>query len=358
MKQILFTAIILLSFSFAFGQRTEVPLSQAEYVKMLYDIQKNPGTKQDLIDALRRRGIGFELTAGLRSLTMSKSRNDAELKRTLEESERRRQNPTAAKPPSEAEAKDIIEKTRKNTLEAVEEMPDFVVKQLISRKTAYANTNNWKSLDRLLIAVSYSLQKGEQYKVLAINGSQVNAEKGSNYGGLDGASTSGEFVETLTKIFKPESKTVFRPIDTDLLRNQQTVVYEYDIALGNIKEGIGVKLAANSYVSTNAGQTGKIWVDKKNMRVLRIEYDLTDIPASFPVKAFQQNIDYDWVEIAGQKYLLPIQSSATFTSPSANGMVQDQNVIRFKDYQKYGTDVIVLDDDTEEAPQEETKPNP
>lgn len=359
MKQILFIAVILLSFSFAFGQRTEVPLSQAEYVKMLYDIQKNPSAKQDLIDAIRQRGIGFQLNPGLRSLTMSKSRNDAELKRTLEEADRRRQNPTASKLPSEAEAREIIEKTRKNTLEAVEEMPDFVVKQAINRKTAFAGTNNWKSLDRLLIAVSYSEQKGEQYKVLAINGNQIDAEKGSNYGGLGGASTSGEFVESLSKIFKPESKTEFIPIDTDLLRNQQTVVYEYSIALKNLKdEGIAVRVAATSYISTPAGQTGKIWIDKKNLRVLKIEYNLTDIPVNFPVKAFHQIIDYDWVDISGQKYLLPTQSSATFTGPSAAGMVDDQNLIRFKDYQKYGTDVIVLDEDVEETPQEETKPNP
>lgn len=359
MRQILLTAIILFSFSFIFGQRTEVPLTQAEYVKMLYDIQKNPSAKQDLIDAIRRRGLGFELNPGLRSLTMSKSRNDAELKRTLEEGDRRRQNPTAAKLPSETEAREIIEKTRKNTLEAVEEMPDFVVKQLINRKTAFAGTNNWKTLDRLAIAVSYSSEKGEQYKVLAINGNQVNAEKGSNYAGLDGASTRGEFVEVLARIFRPETKTEFSLIDSDLVRNQQALIFEYKITVENNKNGgIGAAIGKSSYVSTPAGHEGKIWIDKNSFRVLKIDYSFTDIPANFPIKAVKQNIDYSWVTIAEQKYLLPVQSDTTFTSPIGGEMIQDQNVIRFKDYQKYGTDVIVEDDDTEEVPQEETKSNP
>jgi hypothetical protein len=110
MKQFLFIALILFSINFTFAQvRTEVPLTQAEYVKMLYDAEKNPAAKQDLIEAIRRRGIGFELTAGLRSLTTTKSRNDAELKRTLEEAERRRKNPSAAKLPSEEEARELIE---------------------------------------------------------------------------------------------------------------------------------------------------------------------------------------------------------------------------------------------------------
>ena len=359
MKQFLFIALILFSTNFTFGQKTQTaaPLSQTEYVKMLYDAQKNPAVKQDLIDALRKRGIGFELNAGLRSLTMSKSRNDAELKRTLEEADRRRQNPTAAKLPSDIEAKEIIEKTRKNTLEAIEEMPDFVVKQLINRQMAYAGTNNWKPLDRLLIAVSYSAQKGEQYKVLAVNGSQVESKPGSNYGGLDGATTGGEFVEDLEKIFKSESKTEFKVIDTDFLRNNQSVVFEYNITLENNKSGIGYKGA--SYISSPAGQNGKIWIDRKNFRVLRIEANYTDIEANFPVKAFQSNTDYDWVKISDQSYLLPIQSNAVFTSKESIGMIQSQNVIRFKDYQKFGTDVIVLDDDTEEAPAvEEPKPQP
>ena len=64
---------------------------------------------------------GFELTDGLRSLTRTKSKADEELRRTLEEAERRRQNPTAAKLPSEKEAADVLEKARKAALAAVDD---------------------------------------------------------------------------------------------------------------------------------------------------------------------------------------------------------------------------------------------
>ncbi|MEJ7700315.1 MAG: hypothetical protein WKF71_11810 [Pyrinomonadaceae bacterium] len=79
-------------------------MTQAEYVKMLYDLQKTPAKKDEVVEAVRARGIAFELTDGLRGLTTSKSRNDAELKRALEEAERRRQNPTTAKLPTEKES--------------------------------------------------------------------------------------------------------------------------------------------------------------------------------------------------------------------------------------------------------------
>ncbi len=79
-------------------------------------LDKNPGKKDELVEAVRKRGIGFELTDGLRSLTTSKSRNDADLRRTLEEAARRKENPTAAKLPSEKESSEVLAKSREPRL--------------------------------------------------------------------------------------------------------------------------------------------------------------------------------------------------------------------------------------------------
>jgi hypothetical protein len=357
MKQILFIAVILFSFSFTFGQRTEVPLSQTEYVKMLYDIQKNPSAKQDLIDAIRQRGIGFQLNPGLRSLTMSKSRNDAELKRTLEEAERRRQNPTTAKLPSEAEAKELIDKARKNTLEAVEEMPDFVVKQIINRGIGYAGTGNFRNLDRLVVAVSYRSTGQEDYRVLSINGVlQEKPESKQSYSETGGTSSTGEFVTVLAKIFKPESGTSFEIVDTDTIRSRRTVAFDYSIEREKAKQQVTFFGYYDNSVIT--GMKGRIWIDRENFRVLRVESEATEIPESFPIRSAKRVIDYDWVNISDQKYLLPLVSDVRLTTRQDKNTYETRNIIRFNNYQKYGTDVIVLDDDTEEVPQEETKPNP
>ncbi len=189
--------LLLLLTIFQFGYAQEKPVTQTEYVKMLYSLQKNPGGAAAIVDALRRRGINFPLTDGLRSLTRSKSSNNEELKRTIEEAERRRQNPDITKLPSVKDADTILEKTRENTLALLADMPDFVVKQLITRSEAYAGTGNWRPYDNLIIAVSYSTERGEQYKVLSKNGVQVNTETANNYNGLDGATSGGEFVEDL-----------------------------------------------------------------------------------------------------------------------------------------------------------------
>ncbi len=131
MKRHVFVLIIFCFVQTGLGQGG--PLTQAEYVKMLYGLQKDPGGKADIVEALRKRGIDFVATDGLRDLTRSKGANDEELKRALDEAGRRKENPVAAKLPSAKEATDVLENTRKNTLEAVEAMPDFVVKQQIQR---------------------------------------------------------------------------------------------------------------------------------------------------------------------------------------------------------------------------------
>jgi len=352
MKKALF--LILVSSLCLSVNAQEKPLTQSEYVKMLYSLQKNPAGKVEIIDSLRRRGIEFTLTDGIRGLTRSKGRNDEELKRAVEEADRRRRNPEAAKPPSASEAAEVLKEARANTLALVADMPDFVVKQLISRSEAYAGTGNWRPLDNLVIAVSYSTEKGEQYKVLAKNGAPVNSETRNSYSGLDGATSGGEFVEDLNKIFKPESKTRFDVLTTDVLRNRRSLVYRYEIALVNCKD-CSVGLKGPNYQSSPAGEKGKIWIDRDAFRVLRIEYELTDIARDFPVKAVTKYIDYDLVDISGEKYLLPILSDFRGTVQSLDKLFESRNVIRFRNYQKYGTEVIIVEEDSE--PVQEEKPN-
>jgi len=343
--------VILLAFSLATYSQDK-PLTQAENVSMLYSLQKDPAGKLAIIDALRRRGIAFTLTDGVRGLTRSKGANDEELKRALEEAERRRQDPEASRLPAPSEVAGFLEKARTRSMEVVDQMPDFVVKQLITPSEGYGGNGNWRPYDSLVIAVSYSTEKGEQYRVLAKNGAPVqNSVQANSYNGLDGATSGGEFVEDLAKIFKPESKTRFDILTSDVIRGRRTLVYEYVINIENNKAG-GVGLKGPVFQSSPAGEKGRIWIDRETHRVLRIDYQLTDISATFPVKAVTKSIDYDMVDIAGEKFLLPIVSDFRGTVQSGDKRFESRNLIRFRNYQKYGTDVIAIDEDSEPVVEE------
>ena len=354
MKKIISAIIILFSISFVYAQESQQkPLTQTEYVKMLYALEKNPGVKDELVEAIRKRGIAFDLTDGLRSLTRSKGRNDSELQRTLEESNRRRQNPGTAKLPDGKEATEILSKAREATLTAVEEMPDFVVKQQIARSAAYAGTNNFRSLDRLVVAVSYRASGQEEYRVLSRNGILENNPKPKQtYEEVGGTSSTGEFVTVLAKIFKPDSDTKFELVDTDVIRNRRALVFDYSIERDKAKQTIVASGAFDDTAIT--GMKGRIWIDRENFRVLRVESSATEIPDAFPIRAANRTIDYDWVTIADEKYLLPTLSDVRLTSRENRQLFETRNVIRFKEYQKYGSEVKILDDD-EEVPEEKPK---
>ena len=112
-------------------------------------------------------------------------------------------------------------------------------------------------------------------------------------------------------------------------------------------------MGTNEFTVTGvpAGQKGRIWVDRESFRVLKLEYKATDIPADFPIKAVESAIDYDWVTIADGKYLLPTLSETRFTQKASVGLVQARNVIRFRNYQKYGTEVKAVGDEEDVPPE-------
>ncbi len=355
MKKLLFITFILSLFSFGFAQTAQQkPLSQSEYVRLLYGLQANPTTKEVLIQAIRKRGLGFKLTRGLRSLTISKSKNDAELRRTLEEANRRRENPTASRLPSAVEAKELLEKTRQNTLEAVEQMPDFVVKQRIKRSAAFAGTNKFRTLDRLIVAVSYLAKGEENYRVLSINGvRQSNPKSKSNYAEVKGTSSTGEFVSVLATIFRRKSDTKFELVDTDTVRNRKSIVFNYSIKRDKAKQ----LLTSSGYVSdsTITGTEGKIWIDREKGRVLKLESSATEIPYEFPIRSAKRVINYEWVKINDEIHLLPSLSDVRLTFRQNKNIFESRNLIHFKDYKKYGSEVIILDDDNDELPESDEK---
>lgn len=341
--------LLLLVLVFMVGAQ-EKPLTQAEYVKMLYGLQKDPGGKAQIIEALRKRGIDFVVTDGVRSLTRSKGANDDELKRALEEAGRRRENPTAAQLPSSKESADLLANATKKTLEAVDEMPDFVVKQQIQRSAAYAGTGNFRNLDRLIVAVSYRSSGEENYKVLSVNGIlQTDPTTKRSYEEVGGTSSTGEFVSMLATIFKPESKTKFELVDTDLIRGRRALIYDFLVERDRAKQTITA--VGYSTDTTITGMSGKLWIDRENGRVLRVESEATEIPSTFPVRTAKRLIDYDWVTIADEKFLLPLVSDVRLTLREKSKLYETRNFIRFKDYQKYGSEVVIRDDDIKPEPE-------
>jgi hypothetical protein len=361
LTKLLFLVVVLcpISVSAQTQLSPQSPLTSREVVSLVYELPRHPDRRDEIVAEIRKRGIGFPLTDGMRSLVASKSGNDALLRRTLEEAERRRVNPTASALPPAAEADELLDRTRTATLGAAAAMPDFMVKQLIRRSNAYGTTNNWIPQDNLTIAVGYRANAGEEYKVLAVNGIPLSqeAKQTRDYSKdvAPGTTSSGvEYISAVADVFKPESKTTFKVADTDTIQGRRTLIFEYEIEQPLSR----LTLRAGDSASANVGSRGRLWIDRETNRVLRFEQIATEIPSGFPIRAASTVIDYDWVNIAEQKYLLPSHSEILMTMVSSNVSRQSRNEIRFRSYQKFGAELKVIDeiDEKDFPPDQPEKP--
>jgi hypothetical protein len=356
----LLLAILLLLPCVPLSAQELKPLTNKEFVTLLYQLQRDPQMRDEMLEQIRKRGIGFPLTDGMRSLVATKSGNDSLLRRTLEEAERRRVNPTASTLPSETEGAELLQRTRNVTLAAANAMPDFVVKQIIRRSVAYGNTANWIPQDNLTIAVGYRANVGEEYKILTVNGMpaapDVQASRDYSKYAPKGASSSGvEYISALADVFKPESKTEFRMVDTDVVQTRRTVVYEYVIKREFSQLTLGL---ADTGARAVVGSRGRLWIDRELDRVVRFEQIATEIPADFPITAASSLIDYDWVMINERKYLLPTHSEILLTTVNPKFVLQSRNDVRFRGYQKFGAELKVVDEVGEEDDEPPAPPKP
>lgn len=345
-----------------FPQPTELqqgpPLTNQEFVRLLYQLPQHPDQRAQLEDQIRKRGIAFPLTPGLRSLIATKSGNDASLMHTLEEAARRRDNPTIASLPPAAEATELLERTRKATLGAAETMPDYLVKQNITRSHAFGQSKNWSPYDRLSIAVSYRQTAGEDYKLLSVNGMPATADQ--RYGlQLGGTTSTGEYVSALAELFQPQQQAEFQAIDTDTLRGRRTIVYEFVVKKVFSRNGLTYQETRESApVSTVAGHRGRIWVDRETNRVLRFEDISTEIDPSFPITAASTTIDYDWVTINEVDHLLPSRAVVELTTRYRGQTEQSRNEILFRGYRKFGAEVKIIDIDEKDFPADKPEEEP
>jgi hypothetical protein len=344
-----------------FPQPTELqhgpPLTSQEFVRLLYQLPAHPEERDKLVDEVRKRGIAFPMTAGLQSLVATKSGNDSLLRHTLEEADRRRANPAAAALPPSAEAIELLAQTRKATLGAADKMPDYLVKQQIVRYVSYGNTKNWLPEDRLTVAVSYRQSAGEDYKLLSVNG-MPSAENQSYSVKLGGTISGGEYVTILGDLFKPESRAEFQMVDTDTLRGRRTVVYEYQVKREFSHESLGWGEGGAITRQTIAGYRGRIWVDRENNRVLRLEDISTEIEPGFPITAASKVIDYEWVTINEQSHLLPSRALVELTDRGHGQTIQTRNDILFRGYRKFGTEVKIIDIDEKDFPPDKPEEEP
>lgn len=212
--------------------------------------------------------------------------------------------------PNSEEQAAIIDDMRKYALAYSKNLPDFICTQVTRRFAAIRpGTKNgaaagsepeWHALDVLQIRLSYFGQK-EQYKLIMVNHSYTEQD----YRTLGGATATGDFGSLMKGIFEPSTETRFEWSRWATLRTERVMAFSYRVAQSHSQWHIVVKDTGDHLVP---GYHGEIFVEPDTHAILRVTLVAEGIPAAFPVQQAETILDYDYQEISGQTFLLPLKS--------------------------------------------------
>jgi hypothetical protein len=224
----------------------------------------------------------------------------------------------------------VINAAREAAWQYTETLPNYVVKQYTTRyqtETAKGNRTSWQALD-VVTADVVSENGRESYRNIQINGKPVkDIEK-------TGSWSTGEFSTVLLNLLAPGTDADFHGKRNSTIVNRAAWRYDYTVEQPN--SNWSVHVASQEY---KPAYSGSIWIDKQTNRVLRIEMAAKNMPEAFPLDTVESAIDYDFVNIGDQKFLLPAHSEALSCTRGSSDCTR--NTIDFRNYRKFGADTSI-----------------
>lgn len=232
--------------------------------------------------------------------------------------------------PGPDEQRRIIEAARESALDYTRSLPDFICTEVLRR---YDESKN-KPIDTLTLQLSYTGQQ-ENYKLLTINGRPTFR----SFDSVGGVITQGEFGSLLNEIFARRSEAEFAWDHGTTLRRRPAHVYTFRVTAARSHYRMSAVGRAERYTSP-VGQHGLVYVDSSTNRTIRIIAEADSIPADFPVHSATTTLDYDFVDIAGRQFLLPLRAEARMSTVDR----QTRNEVEFHSYRKFGADTSITYD--------------
>lgn len=248
--------------------------------------------------------------------------------------ERERRDDPAGRLPSGGPAKEsvrevsgdpVIAAAREAASSFTRDLPNFTVDQVTTRFSGSRLVDNWRTVDTVTAEVS-SVEGKEEYKNIRVNGRPTDRPEDS------GSWSTGEFQITLEDILSPLTAATFTPDGDDRIAGRAAYVYKLAVEQSR-SHWVLVAPSGRKYAPA---YRGSIWIDKVTGRVLRIEQRAVSMPRDFAYDKTETALEYGYVYIEGQKYLLPTDSVnlACMTGTSQCS----KNELKFRNYRKFGSE--------------------
>jgi hypothetical protein len=333
--------------------------TDSEVAKYLAKVKLTERLDDRTIEELQSYGIGAKTLQALQALR-DRTKDLMAAKPIAPEAP-----PTPIPPPSSEEQAAIITDVREYALGYSKNLPDFICTQVTRRYAApmpgtrwggsSLSGPSWQAQDVLQIRLSYFQQK-EKYTVVLANNTIVNKD----YEQMGGSKSFGEFGSMLREIFEPATEARFEWDHWGTLRGKRVMAFSYHVSQSRSQYHLVVEDAKLSIIT---GYRGLVEVDPDTHVVMRVTTIAENIPADFPIRKAEDVLDYDYQEISGHTFLLPLKSQV-FMSGGEVLTRLDEEFRLYRKYSaeaeiKYDTDPIppLPDDKTKETPATQPKPN-
>jgi hypothetical protein len=244
--------------------------------------------------------------------------------------------PKPIPPPSSGEQAAILDDVREYALNYSDTLPDFICTQVTRRYgaplpgTKYGGpvdgSPRWQALDTLQIRLSY-FEKKEKYTVVLMNNAIVNQD----YEKVGGSKAFGEFGSMMREIFEPSTEARFEWDHWGTLRGKRVMAFRYHVRLDRSHFQIAVE-EGKLHITT--AYHGLIEVEPDTHAVVRIVQEAEDIPSNFPMKETSDVLDYDYQELSGNTFLLPLKSEVIMKTSDDVQKLDEE----FRLYRKYSAD--------------------
>jgi hypothetical protein len=309
-------------------------MMDVEVAKYLAGVRMSERLDPRTIEDLQGKGAGSKTVAALNRL--------AELSASLTPPAPKAEapKPTPIPPPSYEEQHRILAAVREYALNYSQTLPDFISLQVthryMDRNYKSGTEGSWSQMDRVAAKLSY-FEQHEKYELLSDNDTPM---LGKSLESLDGAVSTGEFGTVMREIFDPASSAEFHWDRWGTLRGQLCHVYSYVIDQPHSKENIDYN---HGEAKATPGYHGLVYVPKGTDTIARITVE-PDVPAGFPLQEVHQVVDYKYVDISGQKFLLPMSAQVIMR----HDRIANKNEIEFRGYRKYSADTSIKFEDSDD----------
>jgi len=196
----------------------------------------------------------------------------------------------------------------------------------------------WQLLDTLQIRLSF-FQKHEHYVVVLINNAIVNQD----YEKVSGSKSFGEFGSMMREIFETSTEARFEWDHWGMLRGKRVMAFNYHVRLDRSQYQLGWD---EGKLRITTAYRGLIEVEPDTHAVVRITADAENIPADFPLKETTDVLDYDYQDLSGRTFLLPMKSQVIMKSMEGISKLDQE----FRLYRKYSADSEIKFDADPVAP--------